>query len=667
MPFTLDDVLAIKYLGKFAWSPDGKYIAYIWDDGGLHDLWLVAPDAAGNTGAEAGAGPRRLTNAVKGVTDFAWSPDGSLYVAIDGVLAEVVGRAGAPSLRPLFESASGLSALAPSPDGRLIAFLRDGRVWLYRPGDRTLRELCLPGRAEPTGPNGEAVVWAPSGQRFAFLFQDDQAYRQVGIAHADGTVRWRSHGDAPSYGPTWFDDDTLYFTRAHGDEASVDLLTAVRSGSAFSVRALRHIDGTGRGPVSLTRPIPSPDGKKVLFLLEDDGWWHYYVLDRATGRFAQATRGACEDYAHAGDAAVWYADSASFLYSSNRDAAGERHIFRHYLADGRDEKLIGLPGNNSLARIGPDGRIAFLHCDAFRNMDLWVAEPDGSNPRQLTQSMPAAFSPENQYAPEEVSFQSVGGLTIHGYLMRPKDTQPGARLPAVLWVHGGPVRQMRPGWHPLHSYALFHAFNQYLVAQGYVVLAVNYRGGAGYGRQFREALHHRMGVDDVADIVGAANLLKSLPYVDPERVGIWGLSYGGYMTLHALTQYPDVFRCGVNIAGIWDMAQWVRWAVKRYGRGFDLFRAYLGGNPEDAPEIYRQASPKTFTANMKAPLLNLHGTADLNVDFQQLDRIVEDCVEHGKDYEAIYYPGEVHTFAKRKTWADALPKIIRFLDTYLKA
>ncbi|HHY75543.1 MAG TPA: S9 family peptidase [Firmicutes bacterium] len=225
---------------------------------------------------------------------------------------------------------------------------------------------------------------------------------------------------------------------------------------------------------------------------------------------------------------------------------------------------------------------------------------------------------------------------------------------------------MRRGWHPQRSYALFHAYNQYLVQEGYVVLSVNFRGGTGYGRDFREALYHKMGVDDVADVIAAADYLKALSYVDPEGVGVYGLSYGGYLTLHCLTQYPDVFRCGINIAGIWDEVQWTKWADKRYGKRAGLFKAFLGGEPEDSPELYRQASPKTFAANMKAPLLNVHGTADMNVDFQQMDSIIRDLVDLGKDFEVIYYPDEVHTFAKKKTWMDAMPKMKRFFDRHLK-
>jgi len=681
-PITLEDVLNIKYLGKWDWSPDGRYIAHISDDGGLHDLWLVEP----------GAGqPSKVTCAKRRVSDFGWSPDGDLYFVQDGNLFRLeepgkvlrtsaapdpaFGQPSGPALHPalqlLFESKSAVSGLSWSPDGSLLAFARDSRVWMFSKADGRFTELSLPGKAAPAGEESGAVLWAPSSRKFAFSFRDEETYRQIGVAKPDGTVIWRSYFAGSAGALSWFDEDTLYFARPGASGTSADLYTLVLSGDKTEVTLLRRIEGNGRGPVFFTGALPSPDRTKSLLLLEDDGYAHYYVLDRSDGGIKQVTFGKCEDFAHASDTARWLPDSRSFLYASNRDSAGERHIFRHdldtgKLDTGKDEKIVGLPGTNSMVKVSPDGRIGFQHCDEFRNMDIWVAGPNGERPAQVTFSMPPAWTPENQFAPEEISFESAGGLAIHGYLMKPKDVPAGKRLPGLVWVHGGPVRQMRPGWNPLRSYALFHGFNQYLIHHGYVVLSVNYRGGIGYGRDFRQALYHKMGVDDVADVVGAGNYLKDLPYVDAGRVAIWGLSYGGYMTMHSLTQYPDVFKCGVNIAGIWDYPQWTRWADKRYGKGTGSFKVYLGGEPEGSPELYMQGSPRTFAKKMKAPLLNVQGMLDMNVDFQQMDRIIEDLVDLGKEFEVIYYPNEVHTFAKRKTWLDAMPKIQAFLDKHLK-
>jgi len=656
-PISLEDVLNIKYLGKWDWSPDGRFIAYIWDDGGVKDLWIVEP------GVQE---PRKLTCAKKGVSDFAWSPRTSdLYFIQDKSLFRIHVTSSDLSPELIYESKAELTGLSWSPHGTTLAFGREGKVWLFNAKDSSLKELNLPGHVIGT-PEFGIVVWSPSGKKFAFSFKDNETYRQVGVAKPDGSILWRSYFDSSSENLCWFDEDTLYFARPKNYGTSADLMLLSLSGQKPQLRLLRRLEGNGRGPTLSTKALPSPDKSKVLFLLEDDRWAHYYILDGQEQSFKQVTFGHCEDFGHAGDSPCWWPDSASFIYSTNEDSRGERHIFRHYLDSGTDQKIIDLPGTNSMGKISPRGKIAFVHCDEFRNMDLWVAGADGKDPVQLTFSMLAAWTSENQFVPEEVSFKSAENFTIYGYLMKPKNIPPGKKLPGLVWVHGGPIRQMRPGWHPLRSYALFHAFNQYLVHKGYVILSVNYRGGIGYGRDFRNALYHKMGVDDVADVVNAGKFLKSLPYVDADNVGVWGLSYGGYMTLHSLTQYPDVFKAGVNIAGIWDFPQWTKWAERRYGKKMGLFKAYLGGEPETSPELYRQASPKTFVKNMKAPLLNVQGTADRNVDFQQMDSIIKDCVEHGRYHEVIYYPGEVHTFANKKSWLDAMPKIEAFLDRNLK-
>ncbi len=654
---SLEEFLSIKSLGKWNWSPDGTLIAYIWNDGGVTDLWLTEP---------GGLGPKKITRAKEGVADFQWLPGASrLFVIVDNGLY-LVWADGRQPAKPILKATGKLSGLSCSPEGSTLAFGWDGKACLYDVKSGSLKQLNLQEQVvQAYGADG-IVQWSPSGAKFAYSFKDAENYQQVGVCEADGKVLWKSHGAASLKDLCWFDEEHLYFVKPLEFGSAADLMLLGFSNEKPELEVLMHLKGSGKGTLLSTKALPSPDRSKVLFLLENDGFAHHYVMDRVKSSFRQVTFGECEDFGHAGDEAVWLPDSSGFLYSSNKDARGQRHIFRHCLDTGTDEKIIGLSGTNSVPKLASTRKIAFVHCDAYRSMDIWVSDFDGTGPAQATFSMPETLTSDKQYVPEEVSFKSAGGLTIYGYLMKPRNIPEGSKVPAIVWCHGGPIRQMRPGWHPLPDYALFHGFNQYLVQQGYVVLSVNYRGGVGYGRDFRQAIYNKMGVDDVADVVNAGKFLKSLPFVDPDRVGVWGLSYGGYMTLHSVTQYPDVFRCGVNIAGIWDFAQYTRWAEGIYGKGTGLFKVYLGGEPEAAPELYAQASPVTFLANMKEPLMSLHGTADANVDFEQLDRIVEDCVKHGKHHEAVYYPGEVHTFAKRVTWLDAIPKIEKFIAQHLE-
>lgn len=671
---TLDDVLDLKYLGKWDWSPTSVWLAWQWDAGGVVDLWLVQP---------GGSLARPLTRAKEGVQDFAWRPgtEELAYADESGLWLAKPDGAGWYAAQRLVARSERHGQLAWSPDGRSLAYACGGALWLHELATGEHREVGLPGKLAAGWQASVPLAWSPQGHYLACGFVSETGLPAVAVIRPDGQLVWRSQEDDPAGAQVWADPATLLFRCNRKLNTVTDAYLVLLPGGAADggqgggagegpvVRPIYHTEGDGLGPNWPGPCVPSPDGSAILMLLEDDGWAHLYLYDRAGRELEQVTFGACEDFGHAGDEPAWTPDGKYVVYSSNRNGPGWRHLWLLEAATGAGRQLTCGEVTDVQPKVSPDGQfLAFARADAFRNLDLWVApweDPGGA--KQITFSMPPAWTPEAQVRPEEVSYRGALGWEIQAQLYRPHGWEPsgGKRLPALVWVHGGPVRQMRPTWHPMHSYAIFHAFHQYLLGRGYVVLTINFRGGVGYGRAFRHGLHRKMGVDDVIDVVEAGRYLKSLPYVDPERVAVWGLSYGGFLTLHCLTQYPLEFRCGVNVAGIWDFAQWTKWVEKRHGRTGGLFKAYLGGDPEQAPELYRQASPCTYKEGLSRPLINLHGIEDANVDFAQMDRIVLDCVELGRDYEAFYYPKEVHTFRWRRTWRDAFPKIERELAKHL--
>jgi len=659
---TLEDVLNIKYLGKFEWSPGGPDIAFIWDDGGVFDMYLQSSE---------GGAPRKISCAREEVADFDFNPlDGSLAFVQDGALHSLARGQSAP--HPWLTFNERISQVSWSPDGINLAFLREGKLALYDVSKSQLKEFRVPGRAGARGLEGKSLAWAPDGRMLACTFADENKNRFVGVFDLEGNLVYRTIGTDPAATPCWFDANTLYYAVLKERGTAVEFCTVefTVDGTGRPKAGARYvfysIPGDGQGNVYSTVAHPARDGKTVLFLLENDGWAHLYAYSCATGEMKQLVSGMHEDFAYAGDEPSWAPDSRHFVFSSSKGDLHERHLWVLDVKTGEMSQQDSLAGTNGQAKWSPDGRkILFAHCDVHRNIDLWVMDVASHNARQITVSMPSNWTPADISVAEHLTYKGAQDWDIHGFLTKPAGFDPSKKYPALVWVHGGPGRQMRQGFHPLHSYAVFHAFHQYLAQKGYVSLSINYRGGIGYGRAFRSGLYRKMGVDDVTDVVNAGKYLKSLPFVDADRVAVWGISYGGYMTLHSMTQYPDVFATGINVAGIWDFAQWTRWVQSRRGSQGGLFVTYFGGFPEESPELYKVGSPFTYAENLKNPLINFMGTADANVDFEQLDRIVLDCVRLGKTYEAYYYPKEVHMFRWRSTWADAFPKIEREFDKYL--
>ncbi|MDR7419309.1 MAG: prolyl oligopeptidase family serine peptidase [Armatimonadota bacterium] len=227
------------------------------------------------------------------------------------------------------------------------------------------------------------------------------------------------------------------------------------------------------------------------------------------------------------------------------------------------------------------------------------------------------------------------------------------------------MRQMREGFPPLETYAFFYEVSLWLAELGIVSCLVNYRGGIGYGRAFEQGNSGGLAVLECEDCVRAGEYLKTVPFVDPNRVGVWGISYGGWLTMASLVRSPQTFALGINIAGIWDFERWMSWAKVHYRPACDYFLGRARGPKDQHPAVWEAASPARLVAQMRAPLVNFHGTKDAAVPLEQMDLIVRDCVAHQKTFETHYYPDETHLFTQRVTWRDALQKVVSAIDRYM--
>ena len=276
--------------------------------------------------------------------------------------------------------------------------------------------------------------------------------------------------------------------------------------------------------------------------------------------------------------------------------------------------------------------------------------------------MPAGIDRSGFVEPELVHYPGPDGKQVPAWLFAPKNLDRTKKHPAIVWIHGDGVNQNYDGWHVQRNYAVYYSFHQYLLQKGYVVIAPDYRGSIGYGSAWRDGVYMDVGGNDAKDAWMVANYLKTLGYVDTERVGVWGLSYGGFFTLIAVTDQPKLFRAAVDVAGVADYAMYYE---DPYHGGWTASRI---GTPDQNPAVYAQASPISHVDRLERPLLVLHGTADINVPYLHSVRLIDELMKKGKGDLVTFmtYPGEFHYFTREHVLRDAWHRVEQFFDAHLR-
>ncbi|HLJ60580.1 MAG TPA: prolyl oligopeptidase family serine peptidase [bacterium] len=659
---TLDQALAITFTAGHAWSPGGRLIGFIHDDGGRFSLRVASPDTEDATQISEGDVP---------VTAFAWAPDGAIGYVQDGrlLLARAQGGSSGPNVRwasaEAYAGPDPVAALAWAFRGSLLAFHAGGKVWTLDLRGPSLRALALPWPVRALG-HEPPLAWSPDARMLAVTIRDGAQW-DLAVVTESGRVLWRTHTEELEGPAVWLRPGRLLFARTSVPYTAREwhVLDVPADGRPAQVRRLHRAeepDGLGAD----FAPQPHPDGRRAVLVLRHEGWWHLYVLDTETGTLRALTGGEAEDVGHAVDRPRISPDGREVIFSANRVNLGQRHLFSADLTTGELRQVTGASGTSVEPEWSPWGdRIAFKHSTIHHAPEIWIVDRGGEEMRRVVGAMPPGVDPGRFPLPKAATIRGAHDWEIPGYLLTPEPLEPGRRYPALVYVHGGGMRQMREGFPPLEAYAFHYAVSLWLTGLGVVSYLVNYRGGIGYGRAFEQGNSGGLGVLECQDCVRAGEYLKSLPFVDPERVGIWGLSYGGWLTLASLCRSPETFALGVNFAGLWDFGRWMAWAKEAYRPPYDYFLGRARGTRAESPDVWRNASPRHLIERMRAPLINFHGTADAAVPFEQLDLIVEDCVRHGKRFETHYYPGETHLFTHRATWRDALRKFEAALRTYL--
>lgn len=664
---TADALLGSPFPSEIRAAPKGGAIAWVVDERGVRNIWVA------EQGAYRG---RRLTNYTaddgQELGQLAWSSDGRTIVYVRGGRPNRAGEHPNPtsSLEGTEQAvwrialaggepvriAAGSSPVV-SPTKGVVAFTQHGQIALAS---------LSGGEAKPIGyvrGGSSGLRWSPDGSKLAFSSsRGDHAF--IGVYDdARKSVSWLAPSTDQDLAPAWSPDgkriafvripssaDAAFFGPNREDPPWSIVVADLATGAGHTIWRSTPGKGSAFHPLQQEEQLLWGSGDRIVFPWEKDGWQHLYSVPAAGGEAKLLTPGEFEI-----QQAVLAGDRASVIYASNQDDIDRRHLWSVGVSGGAPKAVTSGRGIEWSPVVTSEGALVLLHSGARRPATAALLE-DGKF-RELAPEMLANYPAESELVvPEQVIYRSADGMPIHGQLFLPPDARSGEKHPALIFVHGGPPRQMMLGFHPMDFYHYSYAINQYLASKGYVVLSINYRSGIGYGMEFREAEHYgATGASEVKDVLGAGLYLQARPDVDPERVGIFGGSYGGYLTAQALARASDMFKVGVDYAGVHDWNKIHEFYVPSYNER---------DNPEEAA-LAHEASPIAWVDKWHSPVLMIQADDDRNVPFSATVRMVNALRDRDVHVEEIVFPDEVHDMLRYRnllTYANATEE---FLGRYL--
>ncbi|MCF4970766.1 S9 family peptidase, partial [Nostoc sp. CMAA1605] len=391
------------------------------------------------------------------------------------------------------------------------------------------------------------------------------------------------------------------------------------------------------------------DDNTVWFHSEASGYSHLYLVNTASGVRRALTSGNYEV-----QQAQLSNDKKYFYITTNEVHPSEQQFYRLNIADGKKERITSMTGANQVS-LSPDEKyLAFLYSYSNKPWELYLQENKaGAKAEQVTHiAQSEEFRSYPWRDPELISFPAADGAMVYARLYKPANPHPNK--PAVLFVHGAGYLQNAHKW--WSSYFREYMFNNMLADNGYYVMDIDYRGSAGYGRNWRTGIYRYMGGKDMTDHVDAVNYLVKNYGVNPQHVGLYGGSYGGFITLMGMFNYPDVFAAGAALRPVTD------WANYNHG-----YTANILNEPFNDSLAYRRSSPIYHAAGLKGNLLICHGMVDVNVHFQDAVKLTQRLIELGKNnWELAPYPMEDHGFVEPSSWTDEYKRIYKLFETVLK-
>ncbi len=390
-----------------------------------------------------------------------------------------------------------------------------------------------------------------------------------------------------------------------------------------------------------------PDSEHIYFQSEESGYSHLYLLNVATGEKKAITSGNYEVF----DPFI-SKDKKSWYLTTSEVNPGERHFYKMPLMGGKMQKLTSMTGNNEVSLSPDEKKLAIIYSYSNKPAELFLQENKvGAKAEQLTAGQSEEFKAYNWRDPQIVRFTAEDGAQVPARIYTPDPAKKNGA--AVVFVHGaGYLQNVHKWW---SSYFREYMFHNLLTDLGYTVLDIDYRGSAGYGRDWRTGIYRHMGGKDLSDQVDGVKYLVASHGVDPDRVGLYGGSYGGFITLMALFNASNTFKSGAALRSVTD------WAHYNHG-----YTANILNTPEEDPIAYRRSSPIYFAEGLKGNLLMAHGMVDVNVHFQDVVRLSQRFIELGKDnWEMAIYPVEDHGFVEPSSWTDEYKRILKLFNATL--